>query len=77
MSEANTLTRGEALDLIDRAAMALALPALATEWIGHPQEGCTPEEIEALLREYVAEAALTDDVRSNGPKDSDDTGIPS
>lgn len=79
--EPSTLTRGEALDMIHAAESAVAfescLRALSVEWIGHAQDGAHPFEIAELLREYVAECALSDDVRSNGPQDSDDTGIPS
>jgi hypothetical protein len=78
-----TLTRGEALDAID-AALSARLPKdevldLQGLWIGHRQHlhEDTAETLAERLREYVAACCTSDDERSNGPSDSDDTGIPS
>lgn len=77
----STLTRGEALDAIDNAQSARLpleeLRDLSQLWVGHRQDGLSADEIAELLREYVAECCTSDEERSNGPQDSDDTGIPS
>jgi hypothetical protein len=77
-----TLTRGEALDMIADAANGDrpfdALSALAHLWIGHNEHGFTlSDDYAEFLRDYVQECcnSMADDERSNGPKDSDDTGI--
>ena len=76
----STLTRSEAMSLIDEA---LAGPddsedirSLCLAWIGHDEFDGTLEETAEVLREYVDECCLTDAVRSNGPRDDDDTGLP-
>lgn len=82
----SSLTRGEALDMIDDAdgdsADALdALKALAHLWLGHNQQGFdAPHQYADFLREYVAECCMDmdgDAIRANGPRDSDYTGISS
>ena len=74
----DTLTRGEAHDLITECACNVEpLRDLYQHWIGHRAEGLkTADDIESVLREYVDEAAFNgDDERSNGPKDSDATDL--
>lgn len=67
------LTRSEALALIDEAEQLHTLPALAAFWIGHSEHD--PENLAEMLRDYVDECCLSDNVRSNGPSDGDDTGL--
>jgi uncharacterized protein YecT (DUF1311 family) len=76
-----TLTRGQALDAIENA-LTTRLPReelldLQQMWIGHRDfSGESAETLAEFLREYVAECCVTDETRSNGNADSDDTGIP-
>lgn len=91
----STLTRGEAIDLINDAEVlggeALAvLLALYKTWVGH-DEIIHPddqnqsfewkvEHVAGFMADYIVECCMAvdgDDIRSHGPKDSDDTGIPS
>ena len=74
----STLTRRDALDLIDECVMLADLAALATDWIGNPSlvEGLSFEDGTDALCDYVDACCDADGARSNGPKDSDDTGIP-
>lgn len=80
-TERNTLTRGEALDAIDACSATRdplrELQDLSTLWIGHPNKGLKVYELVELLESYVAECCLSDDTRSNGNSNDDDTGIPS
>jgi hypothetical protein len=80
----DTLTRAQAVDVVaDCATNGLqALLDLQQHWIGHrdyvaePTEAETIAELSGILCEYVDEHAWQgDDTRSNGPKDSDDTGL--
>lgn len=79
MTHKHTLTRSEALYLIDDAELrgdSVALNDLCIAWIGHDENGCdSDEDVAEYLREYVDAACLTDDVRSRGPRDDDDTGL--
>lgn len=70
-----TLTRAEAIDLIRDEFEAGSVRRLSVHWIGHDQEGLTDDEVADLLIEYVDAVATGDDQRSNGPKDTDDTGL--
>jgi hypothetical protein len=70
-----TLTRGEAYDLIDELRDDLeALAALAAHW-ECSLDRVPMHEWELALAEFVDGASVTDDVRSNGPHDDDDTGL--
>lgn len=77
-----TLTRGEALDMIDdRRGDMTALTELLVEWVGNDSaaDDKSPAELAEFLGEYVSESCMVeagDDVRSDGPQDSDVTGIP-
>lgn len=76
-----TLTRSDALDLIDEAEQEghESLCALAHLWIGHNEHDCaTAEDYAAFLRDYVDEGCMDvngDEIRSRGPCGSDDSGI--
>lgn len=78
-----SLTRGEALDMIMDAGgeddPLDALEALHHMWIGHSDHGCADAySLAEYLRDYVAEACMDmdgDAIRSDGPRDSDFTGI--
>jgi hypothetical protein len=69
----DTLTRAQAHDLIDEAGGDLAAIAVAWDIPGHWNDHAhwTAE----MLHEFVDNVASGDDARSNGPKDSDDTGL--
>jgi hypothetical protein len=72
----DTLTRAEAHALISEAAGdAVALRALAVLWDipGHWNDHA--QWSDDTLRDFVDSVASGDDARSNGPKDSDDTGL--
>ena len=75
-----TLTRAEAITMIDESrGDAETLRAIAIAWIGHADIGSestdVAEEFHEMLCDYVSECCLDDDIRSRGPRDSDDTGI--
>lgn len=73
----STLTRGQCLGMI--ADCDGSMPdylALAIIWGARDPYPTDADAFEAFLCDYVTACALTDAVRSNGPKDSDDTGIP-
>lgn len=73
-----TLTRMEAEQCIaDCGDDVNALLDLQEHWIGHREHNAFPrsDEIGDLLREYVDEVTSGDDARSNGPKDTDETGL--
>lgn len=81
-----TLTRMQAIDTVaDAATNGLeALLDLQAHWIGHRDYAAehtdaeTIAEVSAMLCEYVdscADDIGADSTRSNGPKDSDRTGL--
>lgn len=81
---AETLTRGEAHDVIERALCLTEqgaldyLRRLQKHWIGHDEVHAedTAETLAEFLHGYVDECAFNgDDERSNGPKPGDDTGL--
>lgn len=82
MNESATLTRAEALEMIDarrppQSQSFACLTELHRQWIGHTDHGCiNADGLADLLEDYVRLCATSDDERSDGPKDSDDTGIP-
>ena len=74
---AAALTRAEAHALIDRAEMEGALQGLAAHWniCGSWNDSVSPEQWRMALQEHVECCALSDDSRSRGPQDGDDTGL--
>ena len=66
----NTLTLGEAWDLLDACDGLRDYQDLADHWIGHHDtnsvEGSEMDDIVDLLTEYIRACALCDDSRSNG-----------
>jgi hypothetical protein len=66
-----TLTRAAAYAVIEEHEDDGTLDALREHWIGHADGDMGVED----LQDYVDECCLTDSVRSNGPRDSDDTGL--
>ena len=80
-----TLTRGAAHGIVEGCATLSAALDLQEHWIGHRDylsagmpdcEAADLSVIKCTLREYVDECAFNGDhERSNGPKDSDDTGL--
>ena len=77
----SVLTRAEALALVDDAATGAdslgALVNLRHHWDpGSPApQNATAEDLVDWLVDFVELSCLTDEVRSDGPKDSDDTGL--
>jgi len=71
-----TLTRAQAHDVVDAAAQMGALSHLAAAWelAGYWNENA--EWTADTFHEHVDDCASGDDARSNGPKESDDTGLP-
>lgn len=71
-----TLTRAEALELIDAAEQLGALAPLAAGWelSGHWNENAEWDAED--FREHVEGCALSDASRSRGPQPDDDTGLP-
>lgn len=68
------MKRSEAEQLIeDCGADHDKLAALAVHWIGHPQEGCTTNEVRVVLYEYVDENCLAN--RDAGPQPSDECDL--
>jgi len=84
----STLTRAQAHQLVDEAhriagrgslmdASAVCLMDLHEHWIGHRDvtENDTANSIAEALHDYVDECCNGDDVRSNGPHESDPTDL--
>lgn len=70
-----TLTRAQAHALVEDCANVHEMAELAGAW-GVEVSLLTADEAENALHEYVDACADTsDDVRSNGPHDADDTGL--
>lgn len=78
----DTLTRGDAQNMVDiRRGDMTSLTELLVEWTGNDSaaDDKSPAELADFLHEYVSEMCMDvdgDSIRSNGPKDSDDSGIP-
>lgn len=79
---ARTLTRGEAVEMVWEAhgdqAPRLALLKLRDHWAASEKDvpvHCGETEMAEWLTEFVDGCCVSDDVRSNGPGDDDDTGL--
>lgn len=78
MSEPTTLTREQAIALIEQCGGdPVLLRAIAAHWdiAGHWNQLVPSEQWIEVLNEHIDCVASGDDQRSNGPKDSDDTGL--
>ena len=74
-----TLTRLEDQDLLLSVQYdVVGLRAIARNWdvAGHWNENISDVELFDVLANFVDECATTDEVRSVGPSDDDDTGLP-
>jgi hypothetical protein len=71
-----TLTRAEAHELVAAAAQLGALSYLAKGWelSGHWNDNAEWDADD--FHQHVDDCASGDDARSNGPKDTDDSGLP-
>lgn len=75
----STLTRAEALQLIDDAFSGPNREAnirlIALAWLGSERIDEPLWEVYETLSFHIDAVCLTDDVRSRGPRDDDDTGL--
>lgn len=71
-----TLTRAEAHALVDAAEQLGALDQLAEGWDLAGWWNCRADWDVTDFHEHIENCCLTDDVRSRGPRDDDDSGLP-